>query len=42
MTVSHPTIYATIRALPKGELKKDLLSCLRQAYSQRKARGETA
>lgn len=40
MNVSHPTIYATIRALPKGELKKDLLSCLRQAYSQRKARGE--
>lgn len=41
MTVSHPTIYATIRALPKGELKKDLLSCLRRAYSQRKASGET-
>lgn len=26
MNVSHTTIYSTIRALPKGELKKDLLS----------------
>ena len=29
MSISHTTIYSTIRALPKGELKKDLLSCLR-------------
>lgn len=39
MTVSHTTIYATIRALPKGELKKDLLSCLRRENKKRRAAG---
>ncbi|PAB18079.1 IS30 family transposase, partial [Klebsiella pneumoniae] len=38
--VSHTTIYSTIRALPKGELKKDLLSCLRHENKKRKANGE--
>lgn len=40
MNISHTTIYATIRALPKGELKKDLLSCLRHENKRRKANGE--
>lgn len=40
MKVSHTTIYSTIRALPKGELKKDLLSCLRHENKKRKANGE--
>lgn len=40
MNISHTTIYATIRALPKGELKKDLLSCLRRCNKVRKAKGE--
>lgn len=41
MNVSHTTIYSTIRALPKGELKKDLLSCLRHENKKRKANGES-
>ena len=36
MNVSHTTIYSTIRALPKGELKKDLLSCLRHENKSEK------
>lgn len=40
MNISHTTIYATIRALPKGELKKDLLSSLRRCNKVRKAKGE--
>ena len=28
--VSHETIYATIYATPRGELRKDLIRCLRQ------------
>nr|AWH60706.1 transposase [Klebsiella pneumoniae] len=42
MNVSHTTIYSTIRALPKGELKKDLLSCLRHENKKRKANGDHA
>lgn len=34
--VSDTTIYRAIYALPKGELKKDLLSCLRQAGRARR------
>jgi transposase, IS30 family len=34
--VSDTTIYQAIYALPKGELKKDLLSCLRQAGRSRR------
>lgn len=30
MTIRHTTIYATLRALPQGDLKKELLSCLRR------------
>ena len=40
MRVSHTTIYSTILALPKGELKKDLLSCLRHENKKRKANEE--
>ncbi len=40
MNISHTSIYSTIRALPKGELKKDLLSCLRHENKKRKAKGE--
>ena len=39
MNISHTSIYSTIRALPKGELKKDLLSCLRHENKKRKAKG---
>lgn len=39
MNISHTTIYSTIRALPKGELKKDLLSFLRHENKKRKAKG---
>ena len=39
MNISHTSIYSTIRALPKGELKKDLLSCLRHENKRRKAKG---
>lgn len=38
MHVSHETIYTTIYAYPKGELRKDLIACLRQGRSARKSR----
>lgn len=36
--VSHETIYCALYALPKGELKKELLSLLRQASRARRPR----
>lgn len=36
--VSHETIYTTIYAYPKGELRKQLIACLRQARSTRRPR----
>ncbi len=36
--VSHETIYNTIYAHPKGELRKALLACLRQGRSTRRPR----
>jgi IS30 family transposase len=36
--VSHETIYASIYALPKGELRKDLIAALRQSHKTRKPR----
>ena len=36
--VSHETIYTAIYAYPKGELRKDLIACLRQGRSTRKPR----
>jgi transposase, IS30 family len=34
-TVSHETIYNCIYAMPKGELRKDLIACLRRAQNKR-------
>ena len=41
-SVSHETIYTCIYAMPKGELRKDLIACLRRAKSKRmpRSRGE--
>lgn len=38
MHVSHETIYTTIYAHPKGDLRKQLIACLRQGRSTRKPR----
>lgn len=38
MQISHESIYTYIYVLPRGELKKELVACLRQ---RRKARGKT-
>ena len=38
MHVSHETIYTTIYAHPKGDLRKQLIACLRQGRSARKPR----
>lgn len=38
MQISHESIYTYIYVLPRGELKKELIACLRQ---RRKARGKT-
>src|SRR4051794_10700308 len=35
LAVSHEAIYQTIHALPRGELKKELLACLRQGKPHR-------
>ena len=41
-TVSHETIYNCIYAMPRAELRKDLIACLRRTQSKRmpRARGE--
>ena len=41
-SVSHETIYNCIYAMPRGELRKDLIACLRRAQSKRmpRSRGE--
>lgn len=38
MRVSPETIYATLYVLPKGNLKKELLSCLRRSHKRRRSR----
>jgi transposase, IS30 family len=38
LQVSHETIYNAIYAHPKGELRKELIACLRQGRSSRKSR----
>ena len=38
MHVSHETIYNAIYARPRGELRRELVACLRQAHSTRKPR----
>ena len=39
MRVSHETIYTYLYVLPRGELKRELLRCLRQRRKHRKRRG---
>ncbi len=41
MHVSHETIYTYLYVLPRGELKKELLACLRQDRTRRKRRKNT-
>ena len=38
--VSHETIYAAIYAMPRGELRKDLIRCLRQGHDGRRKRSQ--
>lgn len=38
--VSHETIYCAIYATPRGELRRELISNLRQSHKERKARGQ--
>lgn len=40
MHVSHETIYAALYVLPRGTLRKELLSHLRQRHRQRRKRGK--
>jgi IS30 family transposase len=42
LRVSHETIYTALYALPRGQLRADLIACLRQARKSRRprARGE--
>ena len=40
LAVSHEAIYQTIHALPRGELKKELLACLRQGKPHRGRRSK--
>lgn len=40
MHVSHETIYAGLYVLPRGTLRKELLSHLRQRHKQRRQRGK--
>ncbi len=38
--VSHETIYAAIYAIPRGQLRKDLIQCLRQGHDGRRRRSQ--
>lgn len=40
MYISHETIYATIYAQPRGELRRDLIAALRQSRNTRKPRSK--
>jgi IS30 family transposase len=42
LQVSHETIYTALYAMPRGELRTELITCLRQARKSRRprARGE--
>lgn len=39
MQVSHETIYSYIYVLPRGELKRELISCLRRSHKHRRRKG---
>lgn len=39
-SVSHETIYTTLYALPRGELRKELIACLRQGHTGRRRRSQ--
>ncbi len=39
MQVSHETIYSYIYVLPRGELKRELISCLRRSHKHRRKKG---
>jgi IS30 family transposase len=39
-SVSHETIYTTLYALPRGELRKELIACLRQGHAGRRRRSQ--
>ena len=39
LQVSHETIYTALYAIPRGELRTELLNCLRQAHKSRRPRG---
>ena len=40
MQISHEAIYGYLYVLPRGQLKKELLSCLRQQHKRRRKRGK--
>lgn len=40
MHVSHETIYTALYAMPRGELRKELIRCLRQGHDGRRSRGQ--
>jgi IS30 family transposase len=40
--VCHETIYVSLYALPRGELRRDLLACLRQGHQARRPRSRGA
>ena len=41
-SVSHETIYTALYALPRGELRRELIACLRQGRSGRRRRSQGA
>ena len=41
-TVCHESIYVALDALPRGELRRELLACLRQGHQTRRPRGRGA
>jgi IS30 family transposase len=41
-SVAHETIYVALYALPRGELRRELLACLRQGHQQRRPRSRGA
>ena len=38
LQVSHETVYKAIYAQPHGELRKELIACLRQGHTKRRPR----